>query len=107
MSEIGETSDGYHTFNELYEHRHWLLLCLMKARPKVAWASKCHADGTKLGGWFVAGLELAGGKHITYHLPDRLWPAMEHIGVVTTEPPEWDGHMSKEVLRRLERDFWE
>jgi len=39
-------SDGYHTFDELYEHRHWLFLSLMKMWPERAWASKLHADGT-------------------------------------------------------------
>ncbi len=50
MSETitGETSDGYHTFNELYEHRHWLFLCLLAGHAGIypMWMSKAHYDGS-------------------------------------------------------------
>ena len=102
----GSTSDGYHTFDELYEHRHWLFLCLMKSAPERAWASRLHSDGTCLDGWFIAGMELSDGKQISYHLPDRLWEAVECLGVETTDPPPWDGHSGADVVARLQEEFW-
>ena len=101
----GSTSDGYHTFDELYEHRHWLFLSLMKAVPERAWASRLHSDGSSFDGWFIAGIELSDGKQISYHLPDRLWSDIEHLGVQTTSPPHWDGHLGDNVITRLRAEF--
>ena len=103
-SSVGETSDGYHTFDELYEHRHWLLLSLMKARRSAAWASRLHADGSSIEGWFIAGITLSDGSQISYHLPDRLLPAVEQMGVLTSDPPPWDGHSPDDVIARLRRE---
>jgi hypothetical protein len=100
MSEdIGETSDGYHTFNELYEHRHALFMALARAMDGAAWKSKLHADGTMFeGGWFVAGINLPNAQ-ITYHLPMRLWNSMPAREM--RRAPEWDGHTSEHVIGRL------
>jgi hypothetical protein len=38
--DMGDVSDGYHTFNELYEHRHMLFLMLMYSRCQDAWYSR-------------------------------------------------------------------
>lgn len=35
-----EQSDGYHTFAELYEHRHALFLCLMASAPSLSWKAR-------------------------------------------------------------------
>lgn len=106
MTEItGSTSDGYHTFDELYEHRHRLFLLLMKAHSERAWASRKHSDGTSIEGWFLAGMTLRDGHQVSYHLPDRLWGRVERLGVTTDDPPEWDGHTSDDVLKRLEAEF--
>ena len=97
----GETSDGYHTFNELYEHRHALFLNLMGFHCHDAWISKLHHDGTKMDGWFIAGIELPTGT-ISYHLPERLWDAATFTGATIMErAPEWDGHTSDDVVSRL------
>lgn len=98
-ADMGEVSDGYHTFNELYEHRHWLFLAL--ACWNGGWAARAHADGTKIEGWFIAGMTLAQVGDITYHLPDRLWPVVEALGMVVEAAPEWDGHASQDVVARL------
>ena len=97
--EVGEVSDGYHTFNELYEHRIVLFIALAKHNPSLAWRSRMHHDGKGLEGWFIAGLNLPSGI-VSYHLPDRTWPAL--AGIQTLEhAPEWDGHTSTDVLKRL------
>lgn len=97
----GETSDGYHTFSELYEHRHALFIVLQGHRE--SWMSKKHHDGSEMDGWFIAGLELPTGT-ITYHLPMRLWDTCVKNGAEVMEnAPEWDGHTSKDVVNRLMR----
>lgn len=101
--ETGEVSDGYHTFDELYEHRHMLLMALFKRCPDLAWISATHSNGKEIDGWFIAGMNLPSGA-ISYHLPVRLW-SLACIDGVTVLPfaPPWDGHMSKDVLERLRR----
>ena len=97
----GETSDGYHTFNELYEHRHALFLNLMSGIGYETWISKLHHDGTGIEGWFIAGIDLPTGT-ISYHLPERLWDAATFTGATVMErAPEWDGHTSDDVVSRL------
>lgn len=100
---VGDVSDGYHTFNELYEHRCSLFLALMKAHPNLSWISKQHADGSTMEGWFVAGLLLGSGP-VTYHLPLGLWSLACLTGaVVRPLAPEWDGHTSADVVQRLQK----
>jgi hypothetical protein len=101
----GNTSDGYHTFNELYEHRHYLFIALMYALQTQGrtWISSKHADKSSFDGSFIAGINLPTGP-ITYHLPNRLWIAC--VGAeakVLDQAPPWDGHTSTDVLNRLAR----
>ena len=100
---IGDTStisDGYHSFDELYEHRHRLYLTIVTLLPELAWASRTHADGSSYEGWFVLGMTLPAGQ-VSYHLPDRFWQEVVDLGVVRP-PPEFDGHTSADVLARFE-----
>lgn len=101
--DVGKTSDGYHSFDDLYEHRHALFLALQQAYPEIAWKSYKHHDdknieGPSWEGWFIAGLQLPTGQ-ITYHLPDRLWDACKAKELEFA--PEWDRHMSNDVVDRL------
>lgn len=99
----GKVSDGYYTFDELYEHR-CLLFCMVAqlAADFDSWKSWKHADGSSYEGWFVAGIELGSGR-ITYHLPARFW---DLFGTKLTREPDTapihDGHTSQDVLRRIE-----
>ena len=52
----GQTSDGYHTFDELYDHR-CLLFCMISAGI-AGWKSRKHHDGSEWEGWFIAGCNL-------------------------------------------------
>jgi hypothetical protein len=98
----GEVSDGHHTFDELYEHRHALFLALVKAHPEKSWISLKHHDGSEWDGWFIAGMDLPAGP-ITYHLPIRLWyMAMKTGAVVLERGKEWDGHTAGQVVIRLQ-----
>lgn len=94
-------SDGYHTFDELYEHRHALFIALMKSYPKISWRANNNDDGSSYEGWFVAGIHLPTGD-ISYHLPSRLWTRLDNMGIATTNcAPKFDGHTSEDVIKRL------
>lgn len=99
-------SDGYHTINEIYEHRNLLFIALMKSNPSKVWRSRLHDDGSSYPGWFVAGMSLPLGwsslTPISYHLPDRLWDLLDNVPVLDVAPP-FDGHTSEDVLKRLEQ----
>jgi hypothetical protein len=102
----GDISDGYHTFDELYEHRHALFLALARriagSRPDRIWRSKLHHDGSSFTGWFIMGIDRLPGEQVTYHLPMRFWDGVE-FAIELDRAPEWDGHSSVDVLARLER----
>ena len=93
-------SDGFHTFRELYEHRHALFMVLLSI-TEGAWKSRRHTDGSSYPDWFVAGLTTALNEQITYHLPDRLWSQCR-AKELDFAPP-WDGHSAPEVVSRLYR----
>ncbi len=110
--------DGYHTFDELYDHRVTLFIALcrvlnreseenhargagdMMYRNGGIWRSKLHDDGSKFDGWFVLGIRTDGTKQITYHLPLSRW---DETGFAYTfeKAPKWDGHTSDDVIKRL------
>jgi hypothetical protein len=97
----GETSDGYHTFNELYEMRHALFMAFIRSSPYFAWMSDKHDDGSKMDGWFIAGITLPTGT-ISYHLPISMWESCSYSGATLLDKaPRWDGHTSKGVIDRL------
>lgn len=107
-------SDGFHTFQELYEHRVMLFIALCRvieddsyqfgqasryAHPKRAWKSKVHSDGTVWPGWFIAGIGTEPGQQISYHLPDSKWDLLDVEEL--DQAPNFDGHTSDDVLKRL------
>ena len=117
---IGVT-DGYHTMEQLYEHRHRLFLALLKAYDGVmtpldscgstvsCWKSKLHEDGTMYNGFFIAGMtksipafkaeEPSITFEIAYHLPIRFW---DICNVLTLKnAPHYTGYTSVDVLERL------
>lgn len=103
-----QVSDGYHTFDELYEHRFnlWIALCRVQAEryhrcDDVVWRSKKNSDGTSYDGWFLLGMGYKPGEQITYHLPLSRW---DECGFARElDIPEFDGHTSADVLERLKR----
>lgn len=92
-----DISDGYHTFDELYEHRHALFMYLLATNGR-SWKSKKHEDGSEFDGWFIAGTHLTTGQ-ITYHLPMRLWDICP--GEELDKGLTWDGHTSADVVKRI------
>lgn len=98
----GAFSDGYHTIDELYDHRVtlWITLCRVIGQG-LAWRARLHSDGTGFDGFFVLGLGKQQGTQMTYHLPDRYWEQTEFAETLE-RAPEFDGHTSADVLRRLD-----
>lgn len=107
-----EVSDGYHTFDELYEHRITLFITLCRyvkwmrdARVKLprVWRSKVHYDDTRYKGWFILGIGEKKKEQITYHLPISKWKETDFLKYTDTlkKAPKWDGHSSADVLERL------
>ena len=99
----GDTSDGYHTFNELYYHRTALFACLVALQPRqMAFKSWKHSDGTMYEGFFIAGIYTSGGW-CTYHCEAKWWPLFDcHEQEFA---PEWDGHTPSDAIHRLMSDF--
>jgi hypothetical protein len=108
--DAGEVSDGYHTFNELYEHRYLLFCAMAKRMRSITWTWKCrqHWIDGKIepvwNGWFLAGILLDYDeceKMITYHLPLEYWDLFD--GHEEETPPRHDGHTSQDVIERLKQ----
>ena len=95
----GETSDGYHTFNELYHHRAVLFSVIVKAFEDKAWKSRKHHDGTMYDGMFIVGVETPYGQ-ATYHY--EMEPYWEMFCCKEIErAPEWDGHTPAQAIERI------
>ncbi len=100
----GNYSDGYHSFNELYEFRKIYNAVLFnewaKQNKYKVVKSKKHADGELCfgGGRFVVVAELPKGQISNhYKMPDWNLFKCKEVDMA----PEWDGHMPADVLERL------
>lgn len=101
----GDTSDGYHTFNELYEYRMLYNAALFnewgrhKTYPVIK--SKRHNDGELCfgGGWFIVIAQLPNGQ-ISNHYELKDWDKFD-ITEYEIPPWEFDGHTPQDVARRL------
>lgn len=95
----GNTSDGYHTFNELYYHRAVLFSVIVAMFPSLSWKSKKHHDGTMYDNMFIVGINTPEGQ-ATYHYDvDTYWDMFNCR--VLKNAPEWDGHDSNEAIERI------
>ena len=99
MTINGETSDGYHTFNELYHHRAVLFSVIVSSYPDLAWKSKKHHDGTMFDGMFIVGIDTPKGQ-ATYHYDiEPYWNVFKCKELENA--PEWDGHTPEEAIKRI------
>ena len=118
IQDIGDLSDGYHTFNELYEFRK-----IYNAALFNEWAIKpagFNNDGTIIpvfnvhkswkhndgepcfgGGWFIVSAMLPTGL-ISNHYKAEDWDLFK-IPEVEKALYEFDGHTSEDVLNRLKK----
>ena len=100
-TDMGEVSDGYHTFNELYYYRMLYNAAFFNLLPKE-WVhkSKRHHTGEECfgGGWFVVQANLPTGQ-ISNHYELKYWGLFD---VPEKEfADEWDGHTPQEAAERL------
>lgn len=95
----GDTSDGYHTFDELYDHRAKLFSVIVRCFKDRAWKSKLHHDGTMYEGMFIVGVETPQGQ-ATYHYDvDPYWEIFDCKELVRA--PEWDSHTPEQAISRI------
>lgn len=96
---IGDLSDGYHTFNELYHHRAILFSVICNMMPDKAWKSKLHDTGDMFDNMFIVGIETPEGQ-ATYHYD--IEPYWDMFKVKELErAPKWDGHTPSEAIERI------
>lgn len=99
-----QLTDGFHTMEELYDHRRALTAVLAGAAATEgdSWRSKAHhPDDSPMfeGGYFIVGIVLPTGP-ITYHYKLSHWddfasvPELEHA-------PKWDGATPADTVTRL------
>lgn len=115
LSEKGQVSDGYHTFDELYEFRkmynavlfnEWAtdrlvgsnIVSESKYNVHKSWK---HHDGELCfgGGWFIVSAQLPTGL-ISNHYKAKDWDLFKVPEVEKALFP-YDGHTGKDVLQRL------
>jgi hypothetical protein len=105
----GQTSDGFHTFDELYEfrmlyHAHWVgqadRTAVQRGLRRTTVKSWKHSDGEPCfgGGWFIVVTQTAEGQ-VSNHYEAKHWDLFRVPEVDT--PPEFDGHSAADVLVRL------
>jgi hypothetical protein len=108
--QIGQLSDGFHNFDQLYQHRIELFITVCKQfrfakdSTRVVWFSRKHSDGTEWPRWFILGIGITKGHQITYHLP--VDPYLNRVSAMFEElpqAPEYDGHTSDDVIERLKK----
>ena len=103
--DMGEVSDGYHTFNELYEYRMLYNAALFNEFAKQGLydvhKSRKHSDGEYPFGdsnWFIVMAELPTGQ-ISNHYEMKDWDKFQ-----IPERPlanKWDEHSPRDVADRL------
>lgn len=103
LKDIGDFSDGYHTFNELYHQRAVLFAAIVNQNPTISWKSLKHEDGLSCfdsgGKWFIVGIDTPMGSYTYHYETDKYWD-MFHCRELKTAP-HWDGHTEKDVTRLL------
>lgn len=96
----GKVSDGYHTFDELYDFRRAYNAALVNTHIYPCIKSRRHNDGELCfgGGWFIVQMNLPTGQ-ISNHYEDKYWGEFDCKEQERAEP--WDGHTESDVLSRL------
>lgn len=96
--EVGNISDGYHTFDELYYHRMILFSIICNQNSHYAWKSWLHADGTMYDDYFIIGITTPQGDY-TYHYHKDCWNMFKVP--ILARGHVWDGHEPKDIDRLL------
>lgn len=104
---MGEVSDGYHTFNELYEYRLLYNAAffneLARRGTYDVHKSKRHSDGEipfEDPNWFIVMAELPTGQ-ISNHYEMKDWDLFQIPEKYVAN--KWDGHSPYDVAERIRR----
>lgn len=104
----GNMSDGYHTFDELYEHRCLLYLTWLVEEKKYGGQRAVFYKLDHFPGWDLVATHI-GGQQVSYHLPLKYRDIVMHYFTPRADLESvWDGHSSSDVVKRLEsrmRDY--
>jgi hypothetical protein len=98
VKNIGQISDGSHTFDELYYHRMMLFAVICNTYKDAAWKSWKHEDGTMYDDYFIVGITTPDGDY-SYHYHKDHWD-MFNVRELA-KAPKYDGHQPKDVDRLL------
>ena len=102
LKDMGEVSDGYHTFNQLYYQRAVLFATIVNQNKDKSWKSFKHFDGKYCfdsdGEWFIVGIDTPKGSY-TYHYAKEYWDMFDCKELECGK--EWDGHTEEDVTRLL------
>jgi hypothetical protein len=114
VNKMGELSDGFHTFDELYHYRALYHAAFANQLymdyqdhdtvEGVPIKSHKHSDGKycfdSAGEWFVVTINLPTGQ-ITNHYHSDYWDLFNCSA--SEQAPEWDGHTPQQAAERLEK----
>lgn len=100
-----DVTDGYHTFNELYDYRMiynalWFNELALSHPEYQIHKSWKHADGQDCfgGGWFIVMAELPTGQ-ISNHYESKYWDMFKIPEKEKSN--KWDGHTPKDAYERM------
>lgn len=97
-SDIGNFSDGYHTFNQLYHQRTMLFATIVNQNKSHAWKTHRHEDGELCfgGGWFLVTIDTPQGSY-GYHCEEKYWELFDCPEIEKAK--HWDGYTEENVDR--------
>lgn len=105
--DMGEVSDGYHTFNELYRYRMLYNAAFFNLLARNGQVEVCksrrHSDGERCFGsddWFIVMAMLPTGQ-VSNHYESKYWDLFDVPERETAF--EYDGHTPNEAADRLEQ----
>lgn len=105
--DMGEVSDGYHTFNELYRYRMLYNAAFFNLLARNGQVEVCksrkHSDGEKCFGsddWFIVMAILPTGQ-VSNHYKSKYWDLFDVPERETAF--EYDGHTPNEAADRIEK----
>lgn len=103
VNEIGKVSDGYHTFDELYEYRLLYNASMFNNDKTLSNVHKSHrhSDNEECfgGGWFIVMAYTSKGEQISNHYENKYWDLFKCEERECAD--KWDGHTPSDVIIRL------
>lgn len=93
-----DTSDGFHTFGQLYYQRMVLFAVLVQEHKDCAWKTWNHEDGEPCfgGGWFLVTIDTPRGAY-GYHFEKKHWKLFDCPELPKAK--HWDGYTEKDANR--------